>query len=154
MDGSASSDADAAAGDDDDSATPASDLDYNWHLSLIPADSALDDGDIFYQGTANPILIPDVSGTYIMQLRVDDGSCTSAPDYLTLLADSGNLPPVANAGESIVLTPCAPTEVVLDGTMRMASISEHTHLKHFKKQIKCVFLLTCQLKKQPIKCVF
>ncbi len=116
LDGSASSDADAAAGDDDDSATPASALDYNWHLSLIPADSALDDGDIFYQGTANPILIPDVSGTYIMQLRVDDGSCTSAPDYLTLLADSGNLPPVANAGESIVLTPCAPTEVVLDGS--------------------------------------
>jgi len=116
LDGSASSDADAAVGDDDDSAAQGPDLDYSWHLSLSPADSNLDDGDIFYQGTANPILIPDVPGTYIMQLRVDDGSCTSAPDYLTLLADSGNLPPVANAGESIVLTPCAPTEVVLDGS--------------------------------------
>jgi len=116
LDGSASSDADAAAGDDDDSAATALDLDYSWHLSLTPADSALDDGDIFFQGTAHPILIPDVPGTYIMQLRVDDGSCTSAPDYLTILADSGNLPPIANAGEAIVLTPCAPTEVVLDGS--------------------------------------
>ena len=116
LDGSASSDADGIIGDDDDSADSSAALDYSWRLTLVPADSDLNDGNIYYQGTANPILIPDVPGTYIMQLRVEDGSCTSAPDYLTILADSGDLPPIANAGESIVLTPCAPSEVVLDGS--------------------------------------
>jgi len=116
LDGSASVDADAAPGDDDDSALEQAELEYSWHLTLVPTGSTLDDSHIYYQGTVNPILIADVPGTYIMQLRVDDGSCTSAPDYLTIQVDSGNLTPVANAGESIVLSPCAPSEVILDGS--------------------------------------
>jgi len=128
LDGSESSDVDEAVGDDDDSsddssgddddsaADVVSNLTYLWHLTLVPTDSELDDSNIFYQGTASPILIPDVPGTYIIQLRVDDGDCISAPDYLTILAETGNAPPIANAGESIILSPCAPTEVVLDGS--------------------------------------
>jgi len=116
LDGSASNDPDAVVGDDDDSASEDSGLEYSWHLTLVPTDSELDDSRIFYQGTVNPILIPDIAGTYIMQLRVDDGGCTSDPDYLTINVGSGNLPPVANAGESLVMTPCAPTEVTLDGS--------------------------------------
>jgi len=116
LDGSASSDLELVSGDDDDSADVPDGLNYSWHLTLVPRDSALDDSRIFYQGTVHPIIIPDSEGTYIMQLRVDDGSCTSSPDYLTIRADSGNLPPVADAGQSIVMTPCAPTEVILDGS--------------------------------------
>tara|TARA_Y100001968_G_scaffold331431_1_gene386089 strand:- start:2746 stop:4197 length:1452 start_codon:yes stop_codon:yes gene_type:complete len=119
LDGTASSDPDAAAlaGDDDDSAADSwADLSFSWHLTLVPPDSELTDSDIFYQGTASPLLVADVPGTYIVQLRVDDGNCTSAPDYLTILADSGNLTPIADAGESVVLSPCSPTEVVLDGS--------------------------------------
>jgi len=91
-------------------------LAYTWHLSLTPADSMLEDGDIFYQGTAHPVVIPDQAGTYILQLRVDDGLCDSLPDYVTVQATHGNLEPIADAGQSQLLTPCSPTQVSLDGT--------------------------------------
>ncbi len=117
LDGSASSDPDIddEEGDDDDDGEGQS-LVYLWHLSLTPSDSLLDDGDIFYQGTASPVIIPDVPGTYILQLRVDDGLCTSLPDYVTVQASNGNQAPIADAGQSQILTPCAPTEVNLDGS--------------------------------------
>ncbi|MBN93784.1 MAG: hypothetical protein CL928_06875 [Deltaproteobacteria bacterium] len=112
-------------GDDDDSGdtdgegaseTLGSTLTYTWSFSLVPDGSDMDDGDIYYQGTKNPVIIPDISGTYILQLRVADGLCESTPDYVTLSVSNGNLPPVADAGTSVLLTPCAPTEVTLDGS--------------------------------------
>ena len=86
------------------------------HFSLLPGDSTLTDADIFGQGTDAPQVIPDVPGTYIVQLLVNDGSCTSLPDYVTIQATNGNAPPVADAGQSVILTPCAPSQVTLDGT--------------------------------------
>lgn len=110
LDGSASTDADVEGGDSEQV------LYYAWHLSLVPADSAIDDSDIFYQGTWHPLIIPDEPGSYILQLRVMDGLCTSLPDYVTVFASDGNLAPVADAGQSQVLTPCSPTQVSLDGS--------------------------------------
>jgi len=91
-------------------------LEWQWHFSLVPGGSELTDADIFSQGTAQPQIIPDVAGTYILQLRVSDGVCTSDPEYVTVLASNGNGQPVAEAGQSILLTPCSPSEVSLDGT--------------------------------------
>lgn len=91
-------------------------LEWIWHFSLVPNGSELTDTDIFSQGTAQPQIIPDVPGTYILQLKADDGICTSEPEYVTVFASNGNGQPVADAGQSILLTPCSPSEVVLDGT--------------------------------------
>ena len=103
LDGTASVD-----GDDDE-------LQYVWEFSLVPSGSSLTNGDIYNQGGA-PHIIPDVPGTYILSLRVTDGACTSLPDYVTVQATNGNSAPVADAGQGIFLTPCAASEVQLDGT--------------------------------------
>ncbi len=120
LDGSGTLDEDLPVeeGDDDDSAAEPSvlGLDYTWHFSLVPAESDLDDSDVFYQGTEHPLFIPDVPGTYILQLRASDGICDSEPDYVTVQATDGNLPPISEAGNSIILTPCSPSEITLDGT--------------------------------------
>ncbi len=130
LDGSGTEDADieplsgddddsAAGDDDDDSAAPdpnAQVLHHEWRFSLVPAESSLTSGDIFYQGTNHPVFIPDVAGSYILQLRADDGLCTSEPDYVQVQVTNGNRAPVADAGNSIILTPCSPTEIGLDGT--------------------------------------
>jgi hypothetical protein len=115
-----SGDDDDSAGDDDDSAADPEPegqvLDFEWRFSLVPSESALTSSDIFYQGTDHPVFIPDVAGSYIMQLRADDGLCTSEPDYVQVQVSNGNQTPVADAGNSIILTPCSPTEIALDGT--------------------------------------
>ena len=110
LDGTGTSDPDV-----DEEGNPQA-LQWNWHFSLVPGDSELTDADIFSQGTAQPQIVPDVAGTYILQLRVDDGVCESEPQYVTVLATNGNGQPVAEAGQSILLTPCSPSEVSLDGT--------------------------------------
>ena len=111
-------DDDDSVGDDDDSADEPQGqvLTYEWRFSLVPPDSGLTNGDVFYQGTAHPVFIPDVAGSYIIQLRARDGLCTSEPDYVQVQVSNGNQAPVADAGNSIILTPCSPTEISLDGT--------------------------------------
>ena len=111
-------DDDDSAGDDDDSAGEPQGqvLAYDWRFSLVPAESSLTNGDLFYQGTGHPVFIPDVAGSYILQLRASDGLCTSEPDYVQVQVSNGNQAPVADAGNSIILTPCSPTEIGLDGT--------------------------------------
>jgi hypothetical protein len=116
LDGSGSSDPDIPAEGDDDDSSQGQDLDFLWHFSLVPGGSSLTDANIFHQGTDQPLFIPDVDGTYILQLRVTDGLCVSLPDYVTVQVSSENQPPVADAGPSRVLTPCSPTEITLDGT--------------------------------------
>ncbi len=110
LDGTGSSDVDV-----DDEGNPQA-LQWLWSFSLVPNESSLDDSQIFSQGTANPTFVPDAPGTYILQLKVSDGICTSEPQYVTVLASNGNGQPVADAGLSITLTPCSPSEVTLDGT--------------------------------------
>lgn len=117
LDGSASTDADIAPSGDDDSAAEAQqELSHQWHFSLVPGGSSITDESIYGQGTHAPSFIPDLPGSYILQLRVSDGACESAPDYVTVQVSNGNGQPVAEAGNSQLLTPCAPTEVTLDGS--------------------------------------
>lgn len=80
-------------------------LTYQWSLVSAPAGSAASDGDFSDVSAADPIFtLPDepvVAGNYIFQLQVYDGADWSAPDIVTytVLSESSNTPPVANAGD-------------------------------------------------------
>ncbi|MGH9199818.1 MAG: PKD domain-containing protein, partial [Vicinamibacterales bacterium] len=81
LDGSASSDADGNA------------LTYSWSLTSQPAGSV---ASLANATSVNPTLVPDVAGTYIAQLIVNDGTTNSDPDVVILTTE--NRAPVAEAG--------------------------------------------------------
>ncbi len=68
-------------------------LDYRWALLSAPAGStaALDD-----PSAVRPEFTADLSGTYVAQLVVDDGTLPGRPDTVSLR--TGNVAPVADAG--------------------------------------------------------
>lgn len=72
LDGSGSSDPDG---------TP---LGYSWTLASRPAGSA---SALAGSTTVTPTFVPDVPGTYVIDLVVDDGSLTSVPDSVTITAE-------------------------------------------------------------------
>lgn len=102
LDGSASFDPDGAT------------LAWRWTLASTPAGSAL--GAVWDAHSARPSLVPDVAGTYVLALTVDDGTAASAPDYASVDAAPDDRPPVADAGVSRTLPPCESDLFVLDGT--------------------------------------
>ncbi len=97
LDGSASTDVDV--GDM---------LTYSWSLTTQPADStaALSD-----PTAVKPTFAIDVSGEYVAQLIVNDGTVNSAPDTVTI--STNNSAPVANAGAD--QTAFIGDTVILDG---------------------------------------
>ena len=99
LDGSASNDVDRNA------------LTYQWALTTKPVGSAATLGN---STTAMPNFIADVAGQYVGQLIVNDGTVSSAPDTVTIMAGVGNTAPVANAGPDQIVA--ISTTVVLDGT--------------------------------------
>jgi fibro-slime domain-containing protein len=85
LDGSGSSDV------DNDS------LSYQW--SIISPDGA--DISIISDATsAQPSITPPDEGVYIVQLVVNDGQLSSAPDTVSVIANYPNRAPVANAGDN------------------------------------------------------
>ena len=103
FDGSASNDPEGAA------------LDYIWTLASAPATSTLTSANIFDADTNAPSIVPDASGPYVLSLVVSDGDAFSDPDYATANIASSDLPPVAEAGSSETLSPCAPDVIHLNG---------------------------------------
>ena len=99
LDGGASHDADKSA------------LTYQWSLASKPAGSA---ATLANSNTAMPKFTADVAGQYIGQLIVNDGTVSSAPDTVIVMAGAGNTAPVANAGTDQIAA--IGTTVVLDGT--------------------------------------
>ena len=97
LDGSGSSDVD---GDP---------LTYSWSLTSLPAGSVTT---LTNPTTVNPSFVADVSGTYVVQLIVNDGSVDSAP--VTVSISTSNSPPVANPGPA--QTPLVGQTVNLDGS--------------------------------------
>lgn len=87
LDGTGSSDADSDP------------LTYAWQIVSRPAGSA---ATLAGAATAQPSLTPDVDGTYVVQLVVNDGTEDSAPDTVSLT--TGNAAPVANAGPDVTVT--------------------------------------------------
>jgi hypothetical protein len=99
LDGSASHDVDRNA------------LTYQWALTAKPTGSA---ATLANSTTAMPNLVADVAGQYVGQLIVNDGTVSSAPDTVTIMAGVGNTAPVANAGPDQIVA--IGTTVMLDGT--------------------------------------
>lgn len=86
-------------------------LTFSWSLTSKPAGSVA----IMRSPTsANPMFIPDISGTYIATLSVNDGQTDSTPTSTVITATTANAAPVANAG--IAQTVTSGSNVVLDGT--------------------------------------
>ena len=85
LDGSASSDADGDS------------LTYSWSLTSTPTGST---ASITDQTLVTPTFTADVDGSYVAQLTVSDGVASSAPDTITIVAETLNSAPIASAGTS------------------------------------------------------
>jgi len=88
-------------------------LTFRWSFKTLPPGSALDNQDLFDRDQVNPGFIPDVAGTYVIELTVSDGQYSDA-DQAVVTASMPNTPPNANAGEDQVVA--LEEEVSLDGT--------------------------------------
>ncbi len=87
LDGSGSSDPDHGP----------SPLTYLWTFVSIPPASGLADANITNPTAVAPTFVPDVAGTYVLNLRVSDGALTDN-DQVQVIATLGNLGPNADAG--------------------------------------------------------
>lgn len=84
-------------------------LSYAWSISSQPAGSTSSLSD---PTASMPTLLIDVTGTYQVQLIVNDGTLDSAPDSTVI--STSNTPPVADAGPD--QTPFVNDIVTLDGS--------------------------------------
>jgi hypothetical protein len=99
LDGSASTDADGDV------------LRYRWSLTAVPSGSRATLSD---SAVSRPTFTPDLDGTYVASLVVNDGTVDSNVDTVTITSARANGAPVANAGpdQSVYQK----TYVTLDGT--------------------------------------
>ncbi len=91
-------------------------LAFRWSMASLPDGSQLTTNDLWDAHTSGPSFLPDVPGSYVLALTVDDGSSTSAPDYASVDAASDDRAPVADAGPSRTLPACESDLFVLDAT--------------------------------------
>ncbi len=97
-------------------------LTYRWSLKKP-------DGSTFSLPVSTAALInfvPDVAGSYVATLLVNDGAADSSPDTVTITAGVGNVPPTGNVGRHtpdgngraryVLLNAANPVPVVLDGS--------------------------------------
>jgi RHS repeat-associated protein len=68
-------------------------LTYHWSLTSVPGGST---AQLSSPTTVNPTFTADITGTYVVQLVVNDGQVNSPP--VTVAITTVNSPPVANAG--------------------------------------------------------
>ena len=99
LDGSASSDPDGDS------------LGFAWDFAAIPGGTAAEIQDADAEVAR---FTPDVDGDYVVELVVDDGSASSAPDSTVISVSSANQAPVADAGPNQTVS--VGTEVFLDGS--------------------------------------
>lgn len=105
MDGSASADPD----------DPGLVLEFDWTLSSAPACSGLSGSDVFNGTTEIASVVPDCDGVFVVSLIVSDGENWSAPAYCAVSVAPDDEAPVADAGDSTVLSPCTEDEYQLNG---------------------------------------
>jgi hypothetical protein len=86
-------------------------LTYAWSVLSKPPGSNVTLSDA---AVVKPTFKPDVAGTYVINLIVNDGKLSSPQVIVTVVVTTGNAVPVANAGiaQNVTLN----TKVVLDGS--------------------------------------
>jgi len=77
-------------------------LSYLWSFDSIPYGSFLTNDYITNRNNGCASFIPDVDGTYIIGLNVNDGELSSV-DRVHIMATTPNVPPNANAGPDMTL---------------------------------------------------
>jgi hypothetical protein len=82
---------DASASSDSDGDT----ITYTWSLITLPENSSASLSD---SSSAVPTFTVDFDGSYVAQLIVNDGTDDSVADSVTIIAETSNSAPVANAG--------------------------------------------------------
>ena len=70
-------------------------LDFNWGFTSLPAESK---AVLTNASTPSPMFTADVDGEFVIALIVNDGTQESAPDSVTITAETANSAPVADAG--------------------------------------------------------
>lgn len=90
-------------------------LEYNWTLSSSPSCSALTSSSIYNGKTPTAAVVPDCAGVYVVGLVVSDGESWSDPAFCTISVAGLDQTPVADAGQSTVMSPCAPSTATLNG---------------------------------------
>lgn len=70
-------------------------LNYEWHFVSKPKASQTS---LVQAATVTPSFTPDVDGSYVIELIVDDGELKSEADRVRINAQTANSAPVANAG--------------------------------------------------------
>lgn len=76
---------------------------YVWRVKKVPEGSKVSTGSLSEATTRNPTFVPDVEGEYVLEFTVyvvDGAGADSASSDVTVICNSGNLPPFANAGAS------------------------------------------------------
>jgi hypothetical protein len=86
-------------------------LSYQWMLAAKPSGST---ASLTNPNSVRATFTPDVAGTYTATLVVRAHGVDSAPDAATVVAVTGNVAPVANAGLDRSAAPSRP--ITLDGT--------------------------------------
>ena len=71
---------------------------FLWKFIEVPAESSVADASLSDITSAMPTFTPDISGTYRLELIVNDGVLESASDEVVIIASTPNVPPNANAG--------------------------------------------------------
>lgn len=71
---------------------------FLWTFVEIPAGSSVTDASLSDVTSARPTFIPDMEGTYRLELIVNDGVLDSTPDEVEIIAATPNVAPNANAG--------------------------------------------------------
>jgi hypothetical protein len=77
-------------------------LSFIWSFDTIPGGSSLLNSNIFNRDNAFASFIPDIDGSYIIRLDVNDGELSSV-DTVNINSTTPNVPPNALAGSDIVI---------------------------------------------------
>lgn len=92
-------------------------LTYSWSFESVPTDSLVDEAGLTDNNGPTAVassFVPDVAGTYVMSLSVNDDLETSDPDLIVIDVTPGDAKPTADAGPDH--DSAVDMRVTLDGT--------------------------------------
>jgi hypothetical protein len=118
LDGSASSDVDGNP------------LSYTWSFASVPDTST---ATLSNTSIVNPTFVPDLPGTYVVQLMVNDGQLDSDPDTatITITVPDTTPPPPADIGK-ITVGPITNGQVTLTGSVNSVEASAQVTLTNLR----------------------